>query len=246
MKRNATILGLTWASAGLLALLTMLASGQAALAEGLRVSPVTIEVTAPGATSTLALRNDGPQAITIQARVYRWVQEGGEERYEPTRDVVVSPPMTRLKPGAKQSVRIVRTTKTRVNGEEAYRVFVDEVPDLSRSQAGTVAFVTRLRIPVFFVASGARLPEVRWSLTRDSGRAVLEAKNTGDVRLRLADVELVQGGGTVDSHKGLFGYVLGGASMRFPLGSASKFRNGPLSLQAVTSRGPLSAAVSQR
>ena len=151
----------------------------------------------------------------------------------------------RLAPGAKQSVRVVRTGKTRVTGEEAYRVFVDEVPDLSRNRAGTVAFVTRLRIPVFFVAADARLPDVRWSLTRDSGGATLVAQNTGDVRLRLADLQLVQGGGTVTSHPGLFGYVLGGASMRFPL-ATSRIQNGPLSLHASTSRGPLNAAVSQR
>lgn len=239
-------LGTTAVLAGLLALGTVGVDGQAARAEGLRVSPVTLEVEAPGATASLALRNDGSQPITIQTRVYRWVQEGGVERYEPTRAVVVSPPMTRLAPGAKQSVRVVRTDKSHVTGEEAYRVFVDEVPDMSLNKAGTVAFVTRLRIPVFFVAADAHLPKVRWSLTRASGQAVLEAQNTGDVRLRLADLELVQGGNTVDRHEGLFGYVLGGASMRFPLGSASKFHNGPLSLQATTSRGPLNATVTQR
>ena len=246
MIRNAIRLGATAAFIGLLTLGTVVGDGQAARAEGLRVSPVTLEVAAPGATTTLALRNDGPQPITIQTRVYRWVQEGGVERYEPTRAVVVSPPMTQLAPGAKQSVRVVRTDKTRVTGEEAYRVFVDEVPDLSLNRAGTVAFVTRLRIPVFFVAAGAELPQVQWSLTRVGGQAVLEAQNTGDVRLRLADVALVQGGRTVARHDGLFGYVLGGASMRFPLGATSKFRNGPLSLKVTTNRGTLNATVAQR
>lgn len=246
MTFNVKELAATAAFAGLVALGAMVAGAQAAQADGLRVSPVTLEVAAPGATTTLSLSNDGRQAITIQTRVYRWVQEGGVERYEPTRAVVVSPPMTRLEPGAKQSVRVVRTDKSRVTGEEAYRVFVDEVPDLSLNQGGTVAFVTRLRIPVFFVAAGAHLPNVRWSLTRDSGNAVLVAQNTGDVRLRLADLQLVQGGRTVESHDGLLGYVLGGASMRFPLGAASKVRSGPLSLQATTSRGPLNAVVTQR
>ena len=222
------------------------AAGAASHAEGLRVSPVTLEVTEPGATSTLTLRNDGRDPITVQTRVFRWVQEGGVEKYEPTRDVVVSPPMTQLAPGATQNVRVVRTTKSRVKGEEAYRVFVDEVPDQSRRQNGTISFVTRLRIPVFFAEARARLPQVQWSLHHSGGEAVLMAQNAGDVRLRLADVRMVQAGGTVDSHEGLFGYVLGGASMQWPLGSASKFGSGTVSLQADTSRGPLQANVARR
>lgn len=245
VKRTAKGLG-HWAILGFLAFAGGAADSSAARAEGLRVSPVILDVTAPGATSTLDLRNDGPATIMIQTRVFRWVQQDGLDRYEPTRDVVVSPPMTRLEPGAKQSVRVVRIAKGSVASEEAYRVFVDEVPDMSQSRAGTVAFATRLRIPVFFTAPGSRLPDVRWSVTRESGRTTLQAHNAGDIRLRLADVKLVSGGDTVHSHDGLVGYVLGGASMRFPLGQASRLPNGPVSLQAETSRGTLKTDVQQQ
>lgn len=237
---NATLRAIACATA--LAMLTPVA----ALADGLRVSPVTLEVTAPGATTTLTLRNDGREPMTVQARVFRWVQQNGQERFEPTNAVVVSPPMTQLRPGAEQTVRVVRTGTSPVRGEEAYRIYIDEVPDRSRLQAGQVAFATRLRIPVFFTEAGARLPQVSFALTQSGGMAYLEAHNAGDVRLRLGNVRLTRGGSAVVRRDGLFGYALGGSTMRWPLGPAARIGTARADLTATTSRGALNAPVAAR
>lgn len=228
--------------AGVLSLMIPLA----AMADGLRVSPVTLEVIAPGATSTLTLRNDGRDPMTVQARVFLWEQVNGQERLQPTDAVVVSPPMTQLRPGAEQTVRVVRTSSTPVRGEEAYRVYIDEVPDRSRLQAGQVAFATRLRIPVFFTDAQARMPQVGWSLVQSGGTMYLEARNAGDVRLRLANMELMRGNAMVFRRNGLFGYVLGGSSMRWPLGSAGRIGTASGNLRATTNRGILNAPVVAR
>jgi len=87
------------------------AGATTARAEGLRVAPVLLEVQAPGAQTSLTLRNVGKQPITVQARVFAWDQGAGKDRLVPTRDVVVSPPITQVRPGAEQSIRIVRTTQ---------------------------------------------------------------------------------------------------------------------------------------
>lgn len=216
----------------------------AASADGLRVAPVTLEVTAPGAATSLTLRNTAQQPKTVQIRVFRWVQVDGQERYEPTNDVVASPPMTQLAPNATQTVRVVRTASTAVRGEEAYRVIVDEVPDRSQSRAGTVAFATRLSIPVFFTEPGVRLPQVTWALRQSGNTVVLEARNAGDVRLRLANITLRRGGTVVYRHEGLFGYVLGRSSMRWRLGPVSRIGLAGMNLQATTSQGSLDATIS--
>lgn len=218
----------------------------AALADGLRVSPVTLDITAPGATANLTLRNDGREPMTVQARVFRWQQVNGEERLQPTNAVVVSPPMTQLRPGAEQTVRVVRTDSTPVRGEEAYRVYIDEVPDRSRLQAGQVAFATRLRIPVFFTESRAQLPQVSWSLVQRGGTVFLEARNTGDVRLRVANPELTRANAVAFRRSGLFGYVLGGSSMRWALGPASRIGTAGANLRATTNQGIINAQVAAR
>ncbi|MDP2738276.1 MAG: molecular chaperone [Pseudorhodobacter sp.] len=228
---------------GIVAALLALVLPAVVAAEGLRVSPVSLEVTAPGATTSLTLRNEGRETITVQARVFRWVQRNGRETLERTQDVVVSPPMTRLAPRTAQTIRVVRTGKSPVVGEEAYRVIIDEVPDRAASRGQTVAFATELRIPVFFVSPVASLPAVRWSLRETGAGIVLQAQNRGEMRLRLADLRLGQDGKVVLRRDGLLGYVLGGSVMQWNLGGAARGIN---SLTATTNFSIINAPVARQ
>ena len=56
----------------------MLAQGSSRAAT-LQVEPVLIDVTAPGAASTITLRNEAAAPINVQIRVYRWSQVDGKE-----------------------------------------------------------------------------------------------------------------------------------------------------------------------
>lgn len=229
---------------GLLAASLALAPCLAA-AEGLRVSPVMLEVPAPGAATTLTLRNEGRETITVQARAFRWTQSGGQEQLRRGGEVVVSPPATRLPPGATQTIRVVRTAKSPVKGEEAWRIIINEVPDQSRRRSGAVAFATELRIPVFFTGRGARGPEVAWSLRNSGGATFLVAQNRGDTRLRLADLRLTGASGASVSRPGLVGYVLGGSTMQWPVAQAGRLGGGAR-LRAATNLGALDARIPAR
>lgn len=230
---------------GLLAAAVALALPGAAVAEGLRVSPVSLDIPAPGAAATLTLRNEGRQPITVQARSFRWTQSGGQEQLRRSGDVVISPPATRLPPGATQTIRVVRTAKSPIKGEEAYRVVINEVPDQGRRRNGSVALATELRIPVFFTARGARNPEVAWSLRNAGGATYLVGQNRGDTRLRLADLRLSGASGASVKRPGLMGYVLGGATMQWPVAPAGRLGGGA-SLKAATNFGALDARVPAR
>lgn len=216
-----------------------------ALAEGLRVTPVLLEIAAPGSASTLTIRNEGRTSLSIQARVFRWTQQGGSEKLDRTSDVVVSPPAVQLAPGATQTVRVIRTHGGPVRGEEAYRVVMNEIPDQSRRQASAVAFATELRIPVFFAASNVRMPDVSWSLRQSGSATWLVAANRGESRLRLADVQLHGASGAKVSHPSLLGYVLGGTTMQWPIAPAGRL-GGSARLTAATNVGPLNAGVAAR
>lgn len=227
----------------LVILLATVLSTQHALADGIRVSPTTLDVIAPGAATGLTVVNQGRDTVTIQARVFRWNQQSGRETYEPTQDVVVSPPMTQLPPGTEQTLRVVRVASGAARGEETYRVYIDQIPDRATGQGGTVSFTSRLRIPVFFTERTARPPQVEWSLMQYGNQAVLQARNVGDMRLRIADLQVYAGGRTLARQNGLFGYVLGGSVMQWSFGSASQIGNGSLSLRATTNAGVLNAPI---
>ncbi|HEY0178450.1 MAG TPA: molecular chaperone [Dokdonella sp.] len=198
----------------------LLLGGAAANAADLRVAPVTVEPPAGARTATLTLINDEDRPLKAQIRVMRWTVQDGHDVLTPTTDVAASPPLANLKPKERYLVRIVRTAKTPPAGEESYRVLVDEVPDPSNVKPGTVNLVVRQSIPAFFSDAPQRVAKIDWSLVDDGGKAWLVARNSGNRRLRLADVSLESGGREVYRRPGLVGYVLAGAETRWPIDAA--------------------------
>lgn len=226
--------------AGIGALALISASAVAASATSLQVAPTTLDMTAPDSASVLTLRNSAEKPVTVQVRVFRWTQKNGVEKLEPTKNVVASPPSTKLKPNQDYVVRVMRLGNAPVAGEESYRVLVDEVPVKGGGRDGAVNFVIRHSIPVFFREQGAASPQVTWTVENSAKGAVLKARNEGASRLRIADVQATQGGKSVGKRQGLVGYVLGGSTMTFPLG-AKKVGGGAVVIKATSDLGPIDA-----
>ncbi len=224
----------------------LLATHAAADATSVRVSPILLEVVAPGSATTLTLRNDNDRPLDVQIRIFRWRQSNGVERLEPTTDVAVSPPITTLPAGVEYLVRVVRVTHRPVEGEESYRVIVDELPDQGAARNGLVKLLLRYSIPVFFVTPAASEARVAWSIDRRGGHVIVAARNSGGKRLRISNLKLRDSRGAAMSlHDGLVGYVLGGAAMRWSFGSAhgGKLSGDTIKLTADTDSRPIDATV---
>ena len=213
-------------------------AGQAA---SLRVAPTNIDLVAPDSSGTLTLRNEAKRKLNVQVRVFRWTQQRGVERLEPTSAVVASPPATTLSPGANYVIRVVRVSQAPAVGEESYRVIVDELPDAAQKKSGTVSLVLRYSIPVFFRSPEASQASVSWSVSGKGGSMVLTGRNAGDSRLRLSDLRLTQGGRKLAARPGLVGYVLGGATMQWPI--AGKLSGGSVLLSGQGDSGSIDATV---
>jgi fimbrial chaperone protein len=215
-----------------------------ASAAQLRVEPVLLELNEPTAASTLSVRNEESFDVAVQTRVFRWSQTDGTETLEPTTDVAASPPIVRLVPGADYTVRVVRTSRQPIQGEESYRVIVDQLPDERRPQRTNVAILVRQSIPVFFRARQLTSPHVTWSIDKEHDRLVITGTNSGDERLRVASLRLRDAAGlSISFGNGLVGYVLGRASMRFivpnpPRGFGA---NGAVSVSAESNNGAVHA-----
>jgi fimbrial chaperone protein len=207
------------------------------------VAPVLLDVTAPAAATLLTLRNDQTRPLNVQVRVYRWQQDGGEEKLVPTREVVVSPPIATMQPRGEQVVRVLRLSKAAPIGEESYRVLVDELPDAVERRDGRVRLVLRHSLPVFFAERALSPPSVTWSIAERGGSWLLEGVNAGGRRLRIANLSVKDAAGTVISYRsGLMGYVLAGGRVRWPLGPARGLRMaGAATLTADTETGPMHA-----
>ena len=157
-----------------------IAGASSSQAASLQVAPVSIEAVAPAAAATISLRNKSTAPLNAQIRVFRWAQEGGEEKLIPSDAVVASPPMATLAPGAEYTVRLVRLSKEPVQGEESYRLLVDELPAAGTEQNKSVKLVIRYSIPVFFSSNDSAAAKLTWSIEGRGGRGYLVAANAGD------------------------------------------------------------------
>src|SRR5580704_124123 len=121
-------------------------------AASLSVSPITVDVVTPATNATVTARNGESRPLAAQIRVFRWTQVDGQDRLEPTEDVVASPPIVTINSGADYVVRLERTAAGEVAGEEAYRAVIDELPNPNRQRNGAIALVLRYLVPVFFLS----------------------------------------------------------------------------------------------
>jgi fimbrial chaperone protein len=224
---------------------TTLTAADPSWAASLQVAPVKVEVASPGAATTVKLRNEGTTPLNAQIRVFRWSQVNGEDKLEPTTDVVASPPLTKLSPKTDYTVRLVRVNKTPVTKEETYRLFIDELPDAADRHNRAVNLLLRYSIPVFFYPAAGNPPALTWSVEQNGGKLAVVAKNSGDRHLRISNLKLRdEKGGTVSFGNGLSGYVLGSSSRRWVAQPGSSHLNAgsPIVVSAQGDLGPINAS----
>lgn len=199
-----------------LAAMASLLATTAVTAAGLSVTPISLEFSSTAPAQALWLSNTGDAPLDAQLRAFAWNQEGGRDRLVPTRDLVLSPPMIALQPGQKQLVRVIRTAPAG-SRESSYRILLDELPDPAKLQQG-LHFVMQFSIPVFADTAAAAVPALEWRIAREGDKLVLITDNKGARRAKVTDIELLDGQGrSLLKHSGLLGYVLAGATSRWPL-----------------------------
>lgn len=144
-----------WRATGVALLALYLLAIAAAGATSLQVAPTTLQLEARQRAGELWLTNSGTSPVKLQVRVFRWVQQDGQEQLLPTDALMATPPMQELAAGQQQLVRVMRPDKEPPAAQQHYRLIVDEVPDLA-IRAGGMQFVLRYSIPVFVQPRPAR------------------------------------------------------------------------------------------
>lgn len=203
--------------AGLSALILSAPLSQAATA--LSFAPIALKLVGTQRATSLTVRNISDQKASFNLELNQWTQDG-QDRYAPTRDLIVNPSGFTLLPGQEQTIRIARRSDAKDNNEHAYRVFIQELPpQAAEGPDGSVKITTlyRLSLPLMVVAPGAK-PQVRFALERSSEGLAVVATNSGNLYTTLTDVELGVGNQKVDLPA--FN-LLGGGSLRFDIGGAA-------------------------
>lgn len=190
-----------------------LAFTNAAQAGSFGVSPIKVELTGAERATTLTVRNDGPEPVAIQVDAMRWYQEQGDDALEPTRDIIASPTIFELAPGATQIVRVGRLRPPAEDRELPYRLVLREIPKTSRQG---VSVALRISLPVFVKPETAIEPALRWSWHRTDEGLVLRVRNDGSQHSRVAGFTIDLPGDAAPLRRDAF-YVLPGSHMDLEL-----------------------------
>jgi len=107
-----------------LALFAALWAGSA-LAAGVRVSPILVELTKSQSNAIVSLRNDNDSPVRYEVSAVSWSQDdAGQMKLVPTKDLIVFPQLLTLKAGEERNVRVGVTGEKFGTLEKSYRIFV--------------------------------------------------------------------------------------------------------------------------
>jgi fimbrial chaperone protein len=222
----------------------------AAHAGSFQVNPIRVDLTAAQTSAAITVRNDGTEAVVVQASIVAWTQEDGRDAYTPSSEALVTPPIATIAPGAEQIVRVGLRRAPDRDRELTYRLFLQEVPPPPKPGFTGLQVALRIGVPVFVAPAVAATRPLEWSATLlPDNRIRLIAKNAGNVHHRISDFELRAAGEDASSSplagQSTVAYVLAGQTREWTLESRIervRFAR-ELALKAFTDAGEINAAV---
>jgi fimbrial chaperone protein len=215
-----------FATAALPAIAEETAPAAADSAASLSIAPLRVEVDSGDEGATVYLTNASSRELPVQARLFAWTQDGGNDVYAPSSELTVSPSISMIPPGETQIVRLLRKVGAG-KGEKRFRLAVDQLPDPSRVQAGQAATRIRFTIPVFVDRDTAGDATLAWKLTDDR----LELANTGGATARIVGLAVkTAGGNDVTLGTNTLRYVQGNSTISWPIGKGCSL--GPVKITA--------------
>lgn len=209
-----------------------------ALAGVFSVTPVRIYMTPRDRAVAVTLTNEGDTAIALQADLHSWKQAAdGTDELVLTEDLVLSPPIIKLAPRARQVVRLALARPADSAQQLTYRLIVREVPEVTAPKDQTVAvpIALALSMPVFVTPPPARR-QLACEVER-AGTAVHTAcRNSGSAYAQVRQVTLARGSAQLAQFEGGV-YVLPGARKTVTLQGDAAIAAGDATLSVVFDDG---------
>lgn len=160
-------------------------------AQALAIVPIRQDLSSTRRSASFTLTNNADTPSVIQIRGYSWRQQGNSDTFASTDKLSVSPPFATIPPGKSQTVRLL-LREPATQGEEAYRIIFDQIPDRT---AAKVQLAIRFTVPVFSLSALPAGPDVQWRIERQGEGMMLVAVNQGLKHSMLSNLSATTGGG---------------------------------------------------
>jgi fimbrial chaperone protein len=200
----------------------------------LAISPVRIDLSDARAKDVIRVKSQADSSRSYEVEVVGWSQSESErEIYAPTEDVIAVPPLFTLGPGEEQVLRLGMMAAADPDTEQAYRVFITELPppNLDERQSSGVNMRLRIGIPVFVAAQAVASPELQnLGLEEIEGQLYMQVRNPGNTHVRISEIRY-RGPGTDEPQvEATSIYILAGATGRIPVQMPGGGREGRVTL----------------
>jgi len=212
---------------------------QPARASNFEIAPVVLELSSSRTAGVIKIVNNDNHTVSLQIRAFDWNQADSKDDLQATQNLIISPPVFSLAPGASQVIRVV-SKQAAGSSEIAFRLLIDEIP--SAAEGATINFKFRISMPVFIAANGPAKTQLDYQLHAGKPARLL-VTNAGNRRSRLLDLTLaLPNGKTIKAPSGNNPYTLAGVTRQYlidtetPLATGSKVK-----LSANSDAGPIDA-----
>lgn len=202
------------------------------------VSPVRVYMQARDRATAVTVQNEGDTDLVMQAELFEWKQApDGTEQLTATDDMVMAPPVLKLKARSQQVIRLANLKPPPAGQQLTYRLFVREVPEALTPAAGVqVQVALAFSIPVFLTPQGAK-SQLGCSVQGKTAQALLVAcENTGQAYAQPLSLAVTGAAGTPPLTQEIAGgYILPGITRTFEMKAEGR----------ALPRGPAKLTVSQ-
>jgi fimbrial chaperone protein len=205
------------------------------------ITPVRIFMTPRDRAVAVTVTNDSDEEVVMQADLFTWKQRpDGSDDLQPTEDLILTPPILKLAPRARQVVRLARLSGAPAAEQQTYRLVVREVPEARSTNQLQLQVALAFSLPVFVSPPGVKR-DLRCQLERaaaDQVRAV--CSNTGTAYAQIRGLELFDARGARLAARESGGYLLPSIRRSFELrATEGRIPAGNVKLQVALDDGSL-------
>jgi fimbrial chaperone protein len=221
-------------------LLLVLGVGSTAQGGQFSVNPVRVELSQDNPIAVLKITNQGKEQLTLQTRTLTWDQNDAGDVFGPTSEVLATPPLFTLAPGAEQIVRVGMRRSFDPRLELTYRLFFEEVLPPPSPDFRGIRMALNVSLPVFAGQPDKFKSHVAWRLEKTVDGMALHAINGGSAHLqaRMLKLSSTAGGRPLLNVEGNF-YILPMKERIWPIKAQASSNAGAYRLEAETDAGRL-------
>jgi fimbrial chaperone protein len=207
------------------------------------ITPVRIFMNPRDRAVAVTVTNEGDEEVVMQADLYTWKQKpDGTDDLALTEDLILTPPILKLAPKARQVVRLARLGPPPAGMQQTYRMVMREVPEARPGNQIQLQVALAFSLPIFISPPG-----VKRALQCDVERGAPDmvranCSNSGNAYAQIRTLEVLDEKGDKLAARDQGGYLLPSIRRSFDIkGAGPRIPGGKVKLQVALDDGTLQA-----